>query len=254
MIRDWLEHIAARWAGGRFDECQFGHGDHSTLDVNLRDGAPFRVFDAPRYETERAGYCDGRDEVSRAILANRWWEDAGTALIAQHCSGGAVIDIGSHVGWYTVQAAKRGCWVLAVDASVEHLRVLEHNTMDYSDQVVLCRGWIGDATPPIGVPRGTSSVKLVKIDIEGGEADAVAALWPLFASKFIEYALIEVSPVFTGADKAEDTVRRLLSLRYRAYIVPNRAEQTRNMHEVTEGNVRQTMKERPQMDLWWVRC
>jgi hypothetical protein len=240
----WLAEVAALWTGGQEDRCVFGHTEHVTTAAALNDGTTFLVFNEELYRTETPGYCDGRDEVSKAILCNGWWEAPGTKLWTDALRPGDIaIDIGAHVGWYTSHALRRGAQVLAVDASEEHLRVLKHNALE----AWLCFGWIGENTPPCPLPPEGVRVRAVKIDIEGNERHAIAALWPLLERGLVDHLLVEVSPVFTGIDSAVGLVEYLLRNGYGAITVDTA------QHRVTRENCCQVMQEYPQRDLWFTR-
>lgn|ERR1017187_5044318 len=74
---------------------------------------------------------DPYDYVTQAILLQHTWEPVTTHDILQHVpSGGTFVDVGAHVGWYTLKAAKvvgpKG-HVIAVEPNPETLIQLRDN-------------------------------------------------------------------------------------------------------------------------------
>lgn len=74
---------------------------------------------------------DPADLVPRAILVNRTWEASTTQeLMRRLPAGGTFVDVGAHIGWYTLKAAKvvgpKGR-VIAVEPNRETLLQLRQN-------------------------------------------------------------------------------------------------------------------------------
>jgi FkbM family methyltransferase len=74
---------------------------------------------------------DPNDLVSRDILAERTWEPATLRELERHIPvGGTFIDVGAHIGWYSLNAAKdvgpKGR-VIAVEPNRETLAILRQN-------------------------------------------------------------------------------------------------------------------------------
>ena len=74
---------------------------------------------------------DPYDYVTEAILLDRTWEPQTTRELLRHLhAGGTFVDVGAHVGWYTLQAARavgpRG-HVIAVEPNPEILPQLRDN-------------------------------------------------------------------------------------------------------------------------------
>lgn len=218
----WLEIAASALRGGKADCCPTHGGPHETITVTANGPFgpfPIEVFDPEEYR-DTEGYCTGDDEVSRGICAAGVWEKYGTALVGQVLSKGGpgilVIDLGSHLGWYSVLAAQAGFGVLAVDADLEHLDLLARNLPE-GTHAELARGWI-DADTPVLKADDAPRVRLLKIDLEGEETAAVHVCSDLLAKQRVMYALIEFSPIFgTDAPALVDEVR---GYGYRAFVMP----------------------------------
>lgn len=76
-------------------------------------------------------FLDPYDRVTESILFRRTWEPSTTQQLLRHVTpGGTFVDVGAHVGWYTLQAARvvgpKGR-VIAVEPNRETLAVLRAN-------------------------------------------------------------------------------------------------------------------------------
>lgn len=238
---DWIQQASRIFVGGHEDRCDAGHGEHDRLNVDVKLGervladcpaAPvglsfwFQVFDADKFSIP--AYCTGDDELSRSVTAQGVWEPWETALVTDilatdpdASNDSIVLDLGSHVGWYSTIAAVMGFDVLAVDADREHIDVLAMNAAlnQVSERVTAVRGWIDATKPPL--PAG-QRVRLVKIDVENAERFAVQMLERLLASGDIDYLLIELTPEF-GHDWLS-AVGDLALAGYDGYRIPTKGD------------------------------
>jgi hypothetical protein len=218
-VNDWLGYLAEIWGGGQEDRCTFGHDGHATKTVTDALIGPIEVFDWEQYATDQPGFCPARDSVSQAVDQNGEWEQVGREIMRRFIETpdpGVVLDFGAHIGTFTLYAAQMGRGVLAVDASPEHLMLLNRNasTLGVEDRVTPCRGWIGPDAPAC-TPDGTR-VRFLKSDLEGAEDEMVRVTWPLWQNRLIDAALLEVSPIF--ADYYPTLIGDLMDCDYRAGI------------------------------------
>ena len=231
-----------RWDAARLDGCEAGHSIHEriTVPVDLCPGVrpipdgpavphpvrfDFCVFDAAVYEGTDA-YCTGDDELSRSMVEQGCWEPWQTALAVDILAGGppgTVIDLGSHVGWYSMLALAFGHRVFALDADTEHvvLSVLNATLAGWRDRFDVAVGWLDDDSTPLSVEE-TGPVRLVKIDLEGKEGTAAEKLGPLLAEGAVDYALVELSPEF--GDGWRDALDVFAAAGYSAHLLPDKGD------------------------------
>lgn len=223
----WLEEVIEALSGGYENTCQT-HDSHDTkkLSVNLGpfSGVEMHVYDWRQY-ANTLGYCSGDDEVSKSLDVNMSWEPYGLTIAAElvrrNAPDGMVVDLGAHVGCYSLVAAYEGRQVLAVDADPEHVKTLVTNCHEPFDHLVYpVRGWIGDETPEISVH--SQRIRLLKIDIEGNEGEALRVFDPHLRGGLVDTVLMEVSPVFN--DTYPGLAQRLVDYGYDAYLVPDMAD------------------------------
>lgn len=181
------------------NECDLNHGIHETMQVPTVQGT-FYVFNAPRYSVHPGAYCPGQDAISDRLMVEGFWESTDSKPIAEILEQGdrskLVIDFGSHIGWYTIMAAKLGYDVLAIDADAENLRLLTATAELHGvqDKITMHHAWVDEQ---FTLARNVQcDVELVKIDLEGNDALAVAACWPFIDR--VRNLYVEISPIFNG--------------------------------------------------------
>lgn len=240
----WIEDAAEQFAKNDvgLNLCGAGHPTHDrrTIEVTLSgpcDAVPdypaipqwleqhflLSVYDWEKYEGVPM-YCSGNDSVSQAIALQGVWEGFET-LLAMDILGDAriapsvMVDLGSHVGWYSIIAASFGYEVLAVDGDRENLELLNQSSRwnGFYNLITTSHGWIGPETTPLSPgPR----IRLLKADVEGAEDEVLRICDPLFREGLIDFAFFEVSPEFS--DHYPATVQSVLDHGYDAYLIPDK--------------------------------
>lgn len=146
------------------------------------------IFDWEQYQGLK-GYCSGQDDVSRTIDLYGYWEAEETAkAMSVVRPGDLVYDFGAHIGWYARQAARLGASVYAYEADPENVRLLRRNC----DRFLVKIGWLADQAPVTTL----FPVRLVKMDVEGAEDEAIRIIRPLLAAELVDNLLVECSPEF----------------------------------------------------------
>jgi hypothetical protein len=157
--------------------------------------------------------------VSDAIAKHGVWEPMETtflssAFAAANPNTSMFLDLGCHIGWFSLLANTYGILTVAVDLNRQQLDCLEQVT---NGDIVCVNEWI-DADWELGNPP--SGTVIVKMDIEGSEVDAVNGMWQYFEKHAVTHCLMEVSPVFNGS--YPDLLTRLINLGYWCYVMPEK--------------------------------
>lgn len=206
---------------GRFRELP----DLPHIPKNLSQTFPMTIFDYKKYQ-DTNGYCTGDDAISLSLDLQGVWEGIETLLILDILHKGnkqnVVLDFGSHIGWYTILAARAGYKVAAFDTDAENTAVLIHNAEinHVQERVFPYQMWVDERAPML---RSTGeSVELMKCDIEGNEKYAVEMCHSLFKNRKINYAMLEISPVFN--DGYTELCLEIARAGYRVFMVPRKGD------------------------------
>jgi FkbM family methyltransferase len=153
---------------------------------------------------------DTPDDITQGLRAGTYSLPSTFSLVqALVPAGGRVLDLGAHIGTFTVTAATWGYEVLAVEASPHNATILQHNieANALAQRAQVARTAVGDqvgsiefvaagpygavanrhlADPTITVPittatrilaeKGWTQVDLIKLDVEGSEVAVLRAM------------------------------------------------------------------------------
>lgn len=196
-----------------------GHARHDRKVVQAQ-GLTYFVYDYKKYLGKSEDYCTGQDIISESLGERGVWEPCETQLIRdllenKPSESKNVLDFGSHIGYYSILAAKAGYQVVAFDASQENLDLLDLSAEVNNLQVETRLCWLDDDVPEITL----DDVHLLKADVEGAEQYVFKATKNLFEQKKVKYAIFEVSPVFN--DTYPDLVENIIKLGYNGYVIPH---------------------------------
>lgn len=167
------------------------------------------------------GYCPAADAVSRCIEERRIWEPSETVVMLRcfdevkaRSLDAMFIDIGAQIGYYSVLADRADLDFRSIEADWDVCKgPLTRNLFNSG-----VNPWNIRVGPAVDLSTFTNQRDyVVKIDVEGAEADAVSALGHLWNGE-IKYALIEISPMFGPG--YQDLVVNLLNRGYRAFQMP----------------------------------
>lgn len=197
-----------------------GYNDLPPIPPSLATSFEMYVFDWELYN-EEGPFCPAHDAVSQTIAQLGIWEPAETSLVLDICRSAPpdslILDIGAQIGWYSLLAASQGVNAIAFDADDEPLYLLASSAA--------LNGWNHCITretlrvgPDTEQMKWSGPIRLVKVDVEGAEDQAIRMLWPLIKSEAIDYLLIEVSPVF--ADYYGDLMVDLTLNGYSPFLLP----------------------------------
>lgn len=217
----WWSEVKARFAmpANGWPSCDAGHTRHERCDTLVFPpgspiGTTMRVFDAPAYK-DTHGYCPGDDDVSRTLIVAEQWEPVESKMFCEvlRNTPGAVLDIGAHIGWYSMIAALDGRDVFAFEAVSEHIDLWHVNTSGLPSNARIAQAWI-DGSVPILPVEGAPDIAIAKIDLEGNDGWAIAMLSKLIDAGNVANILMEVSPTFN--DRYPALIRSLMHLGYTA--------------------------------------
>lgn len=196
--------------------CQAGHKVHSTKKVQTVLGE-MTIYDWEQYMNFK-GYCSGQDDVSKTLDLYGKWDIEETHLINNILSAGsrdgAFVDIGSHVGYFSLLAHQLGYEVFAYEGDLENVQLSIINVPNIKAKGI----WFNEKTPK--TRWKDKRIKLMKIDIEGNERFAIDYFWKQIEARLVDNIIIEVSPTFNGS--YPELLERLFKIGYRAFEIDGR--------------------------------
>lgn len=204
---------------------QTPYGDYPPIPGDLSDVFFMDVWDIES-QGDGDGYCPAADPVSQNIEQFRIWEPAETIVMLRclrelgHDVNTAFVDVGAHVGYYSVLAIRCGMDMYAIEADSDTFDVLYENMAKAQRKhVTFAHPINGRAGHNVDIANLMKQLDLiVKIDVEGAEREAVEMLGDAFEEGRVKYALIEISPQFR--DDYGDMVVDLMKAGYRVFQMP----------------------------------
>jgi hypothetical protein len=223
--RGCTEHRTKRAIVELFGQTRYG--DYPPIPEDLWDVFFIDVFDIEA-QGDGDGYCPSADAVSWNLDQFRIWEPVETITLLrcmQELPEAVFVDIGAHIGYYSLLALRRGIPTLAIEADLDISRILIDNMKDYEYGAVR-EGRVGSGFAfdwsTLSTPGSDHPDLIVKIDVEGAERDAVALLGGPIKAGRVKYALIEISPRFGPGYDA--LVTRMIDRGYRCFEMPPKAD------------------------------
>ncbi len=188
--------------------CFFGHEFHESDTVNTRLG-DLEVYQWRDFPD--GGYCNYQDDVSHTLRLYGEWEKFESEMFEQLLDSSNkdsyILDVGSHIGWFSRMAENKGFKSIGFDGSLEHRRLFMKNCPNSEFvEMIFDKNLEGKFNRDI-------DVAVLKIDIEGAEHYAVKYFWDMLPR--VKNILIEISPVFN--DSYPETINSLINLGFKAY-------------------------------------
>jgi len=196
--------------------CLQGHEKHDLIKVKTFFGGMF-IYEASKYHRlpDHGLTCTADDAVSRTMTTGCYevWETIQALNILAQNPTGLVLDFGSHIGWYSMIAAKAGHEVIAFDANGERLGILKKNAElnGVSKLITTHNMWIDGKSDGLFF---NEEILLLKCDLEGGEEHVIRMCKTDLEAGRIKYLLLEISPCMN--DNCAKLLKYLYSLGYKA--------------------------------------
>lgn len=195
------------------------YADLTPVPARLAALWPMVVWDTSIHPVDGGPYCPAHDAVSETILTTGVWEPRETVLALDVLHpGDTFLDLGCQIGWFSMAAMSRGARVIAVDADPDNLAMANMSAQQLlSGRFTARLERIGPGMDPFTI----QPYRLVKIDLEGAEADAIDLLWDAILDDQVDHVLMEVSPIFKPGNHYPDLLSRLVRYcGYEAYFLP----------------------------------
>ena len=162
---------------------------------------------------------DGLDIISKCIKGNdNCWEPYQTEITKRILENGnnIFIDIGCHLGYYSLLAASLNNIVYSIDVNENTSKIFKENVKinNYDNNIIFLQEYVNVNFKLFNIPNETP-IKLIKCDIEGNEIEFVDIIIGRLQNKTIDYLILEISPNFR--DNYSECVLKIKNLGYDIY-------------------------------------
>jgi hypothetical protein len=154
------------------------------------------------------------DLVSADIRKFKCWEPYQTEItieLLKKLNNKEFIDIGTHIGYYSVICAFYGFNVKSYEKNKLYFDVLEMNVKDY-ENISVYNQCVDESN--IGEAFGDRNIGLIKIDVEGNEPEIIYGMKDFIESKRVDCMIIEISPKFRPIEVWKDLINFLIENEY----------------------------------------
>jgi hypothetical protein len=172
------------------------------------------------------------DLVSHCIFNDFCWEPYQTEVmieIYKSLTNKLFIDIGSHIGYYSLIASHFGLNVRAFEQNENIFDILSLN-LENKSSVELKNELVHQQTT---ILNENENVGLIKIDVEGGEPEIIDGLQPFISNYKIDSAIVEISPKFRSLSDLHRLIEIFTSCGYKVYDI-GLSEERRQLNPNTQ--------------------
>lgn len=142
--------------------------------------------------------CEGYDIISKCIENDKCWEPYQTEITNEILKkyNGIFVDIGCHIGYYSILASLLGKEVISVDGNKKYLNLFR-KTIEDNDlkKIRIINKFIDNSflfeNLEINLEQ---NISLLKVDIEGFEKFTIQLFDNLIKKKKIKNIILEISP------------------------------------------------------------
>lgn len=153
------------------------------------------VFDYDCYTKNQIGY----DIISKDISRFNCWEPFQTEITKEILKTGKdiFIDIGHHLGYYSLLAAAYGNTVYSIDCNKNYIDIFKKSILlNHFNTIHMFNIYIDKKFTLNQILDKNKQIKLIKCDIEGYEIEFIDSITEQLKNKTIQYMIIEISPNF----------------------------------------------------------
>lgn len=178
-----------------------------------------RIYNYDYYK-ERNLKNDGLDIISWCLKTpDNCWEPYQTELTKEILKNGnnIFVDIGSHLGWYSLLAASLNNIVYSIDVNKNTSKIFLHNVKinNFEDKITFFKQFVDKNFNFNNIVSKDKHIKLIKCDIGGYEIEFTDKILDRLENKSIDYLILEISPKFR--DNYAETVMKIKKLGYDIY-------------------------------------
>lgn len=174
------------------------------------------VYDYEFYKnnTNNLGY----DIISKDIIQDNCWEPFQTEITKEILKDGnhIFIDIGHHLGYYSLLASVFNNQVYSFDCNHEYIDIFSKSIeINNITNIKTINKMVNTNFNLNNFIDKNKFIKLIKCDIEGNEIEFIDSIFERLNSRTIEYLILEISPKFRN--NYPEYVLKIKNKGYRIY-------------------------------------
>lgn len=177
---------------------------------------PMRIFNYNSSEPD----TEGKDLISNFLEIDNCWKPFQTEIMYEILKDkGTFIDVGCHIGYYSILGNILGCKVISIDSNMNYLNLFMKTIRDNELENIEIKNLIiskGMKRNDLILTR--EKIKLLKISISGNEVDLINCFNEDLSICKIENIIMEITPVrcnYIG------TILKLKNYGYKIYDIGN---------------------------------
>lgn len=187
------------------------------------------IYDYNQYTND---YDEGKDIISLCFERDLCWEPYQSELAKEilECGGHVCIDVGSHLGTYSIISSIYGNRTIAIDRNKNVNNIFRKTIRENS----LLRVNVLD----LNITKDTNlktitrdkRIRLLKVDVGGTENEVYSVFKSKFESKQIDYAMFEISTKYAEKYKFVEDLHKMGYRIFDIGLSPQRKLQTDTEH------------------------
>lgn len=159
------------------------------------------------------------DVISKCLESkNNCWEPYQTEITKEILKNGnnIFIDVGTHLGYYSLIASSLGNNVIGIDCSDIYIDLFKKNIdLNNLKNIKILKNMVDSNFSLDTIIDVNTKIKLIKCDIEGYEIEFVKSIQTRLENKTIENLILEISP--TKRNEYNETIKSIFYLGYHVY-------------------------------------
>ncbi len=185
---------------------------------------PMKIYDYANSSEN----TEERDLISKFLYEDKCWKPYQTEITKEILSdGGTFIDIGCHIGYYSILASILKCKVISVDLNMNYItmfmKTIRANDLE---PIEIKNIRIAKNTRKNNIIISNEKIKLIKISIQGNESYIIDCFNLDLKSHNIENIIMEITPKYSY--HYIKTILKLYKYGYKIYDIGNSKQRTLN--------------------------
>lgn len=190
-----------------------------TIKINFFENYKYiNIFDYDYYKNNNIFNNEGLDIISKCIDRDNCWEPFQTEITKELLKNGnnIFIDIGCHLGYYSLLASSYNNKVISIDINDIYLDLFSKSIqLNKIENIELHKKYVDNNFSIDSIVDINSYIKLIKCDIEGFEIEFIDSIFDRIKEHKIENLIIEISPQFR--DNYPEYILKIKNLGYFIY-------------------------------------